>query len=279
MKIVHMSDIHLAGPGVLVDGIDPHERLARAFGHIAENHRDAERLVITGDLTHWAEPEAYAALKQALRVLPMPVRLMLGNHDDRAEFLKVFTDHPRDDYGFINHAEDLSGGRFIYCDTVQPQTHVGHFCAARLDWLRGQLNGCKRAFLFFHHNILHLGDPSTDVLSLNDADQAALRALLKQHRDRVAHVFFGHVHEPLCGTLAGIPFSGVASTVHQVIPNLSPADRSGMGPLEPSYRVILLRGEDVVIHQIPFAWEGEVIWHGNDWQDWAREALGFQPGL
>jgi len=27
-----------------------------------------------------------------------------------------------------------------------------------------------------------------------------------------------------------------------------------------------------VVHQIPFAWEGEVIWHGNDWDNWAKEA-------
>ncbi len=272
MKFIHMSDIHLGVPGMLIEGIDPHERLARAFGHIAEHHSDAVRLVITGDLTHWADPEAYAALKQALRVLPMPVRLMVGNHDDREIFLQQFPEHPRDEAGFINHAEDLPEGRFIYCDTVQPQTHVGHFCVARLDWLRAQLNGCDRAFLFFHHNPLHLGDPSSDMLSLNDRDQAGLRMLLKAHRNRIVHIFFGHVHEPLSGTLAGIPFSGVASTVHQVIPNLSPSKLSGMGPLEPSYRVILMRGEDVVVHQIPFAWEGEVIWHGNDWDNWAKEA-------
>ena len=272
MKFIHMSDIHLGTPGMLVEGIDPHERLARAFGHIAEHHSDAARLVITGDLTHWADPEAYAALKQSLRVLPMPVRLMVGNHDDRAVFLQHFPDHPRDENGFVNHAEDLPEGRFIYCDTIQPGTHAGHFCAARRGWLQEQLESSRVAYLFFHHNPLHLGDPSTDMLSLTDADQGPLRALLKDHADKIAHIFFGHVHEPLSGTMAGIPFSGVPSTVHQTIPNLAPSKMSGMGPLEPAYRVVLVRGEDVVVHQIPFAWQGEVIWHGNDWEDWAKEA-------
>ncbi|SMX38221.1 metallophosphoesterase [Maliponia aquimaris] len=272
MKFIHMSDIHLAAPGKLVDGIDPAPRLAQALAHIARHHADAARLIITGDLTHWAEPEAYAALKVALKGMPVPVRLMVGNHDTREGFLATFPDHPRDDAGHIQHAEDLPEGRFIYCDTIQPETHAGHFCEPRRAWLAKQLAGTQRAFVFFHHNVLHLGDPATDLLSLNDADQAPLRALLVANRDRIAHIFFGHVHEPLSGTLAGIPFSGVTSTVHQTIPNLSPSLMSGMGPLEPSYRVVLIRGEDVVIHQIPFAWEGEVIWHGGSWQDWVEKA-------
>lgn len=265
-----MSDIHLAALGKRVDGIDPAPRLAQALAHVARHHPDAVRLVISGDLTHWAEPEAYAMLKTALEGMPVPVRLMVGNHDDRGVFLDHFPDHPRDGTGFVNYAEDLPEGRFIYCDTVEPETHVGHFCAARRDWLAAQLAGTGRAFVFFHHNPLHLGDPATDTLSLNDADQAPLRALLKAHRDRIVHLFFGHVHEPLSGTLAGIPFSGVASTVHQTVPNLSPSEHSAMGELEPSYRVVLIRGEDVVIHQIPFAWEGEAILHGGSWQDWAK---------
>ncbi len=270
MKFIHMSDIHLGEPGVLVEGLDPHIRLNRALIHIVENHADADRLIITGDLTHWADAGAYAALREAITGFPVPVRLMIGNHDDRAAFLSAFPEHPRDENGFVNHAEDLAVGHFIYCDTVAPETHVGHFGPDRLAWLARQLEESHAAFLFFHHNPLHLGDPATDELSINDADQGPLRALLKQHRETVRHIFFGHVHEPLCGTLAGIPFSGVPSTLHQVIPNLAPSDKSGSAALEPSYRVVLLRDEDVVIHQIPFAWDGPVTWHGNAWEDWAK---------
>jgi len=272
MKFIHMSDIHLGTPGMLVEGIDPHTRLARAFGHIAEHHNDAALLVITGDLTHWADPEAYEALKQALKIVPVPVRLMVGNHDARDAFLTAFPDHPRDANGYINHTDETPEGRFIYCDTIAPKTHAGHFGPDRLAWLAAQLEEVQRAFVFFHHNPLHLGDPSTDMLSIVDEDQGPLRAVLKAHRDKIAHLFFGHVHEPLCGTLAGIPFSGVPSTVHQAIPNLEMSDVSAMGPMEPSYRVVLIRGEDVVIHQIPFAWDGEVVFHGNEWDDWDKPA-------
>ncbi|MBV2358150.1 metallophosphoesterase [Thalassococcus sp. CAU 1522] len=272
MRLVHLSDLHLGPPGALVEGLDPHARLAQALRHIADHHAVADRLVITGDLAHWGDPAAYDALHAALTGFPVPVRLMIGNHDDRATFLNAFPDQPRDRAGFVNHAEDLGGLRLIYCDTVEPRTHAGHFCAQRRDWLADQLAGCDRALVFFHHNPLHLGDPSTDMLSLNDADQAALRTILITHAHKIVHLCFGHVHEPLSGTLAGIAFSGVPSTLHQTLPSLAPSDTSPMAALEPSYRVLLLRGEDVVVHQFPFAFDGHVTQHANNWDAWAKPA-------
>ncbi|MCT4557845.1 MAG: phosphodiesterase [Pelagimonas sp.] len=269
MKFIHMSDIHLSRPGRLVEGLDPHARLAQALSHMTQHHADASHLVITGDLTHFGEPEAYAAVRDALEGFPIPVRLMMGNHDKRAPFVQAFPDVPQAPQGFVHYAEDLPAGRFVYCDTTEPETHQGHFCEARVAWLDQQLAGAETAFVFFHHNPLHLGDPATDELSIRDQDQPALHAVLKRHKSTVRHLFFGHVHEPLCGTLAGIPFSGVPSTMHQVIPDLNSASLSGSAPLEPSYRVVLLRGEDIVIHQIPFAYDGEIIWHGNGFDDWA----------
>lgn len=263
MKFVHLSDIHLGPPGMTIGGLDPYDRLARALGHIAEHHRDAGFVVISGDLTEYAEREAYARLRQALTMLPMPVRLMMGNHDDRDVFFDVFRDHPRDADGYVNHATDLREGRFIFCDTVETGRDEGHFGPGRLRWLTEQLAGCERAFLFFHHNPLHIGDPSADGDALRDEDQGPLRDLLKENAKKVAYMFFGHVHAPLCGTMSGIAISGVPSTMMQRIPNLTPAEHTAIGPLEPAYRVVLVRGEDVVIHQIPFAYEGELDWFAN----------------
>ncbi len=148
MKFIHLSDIHLGAPGALIEGLDPHERLARAFGHMAEHHADAVRLVITGDLTHHANPDAYAALRDAIKILPMPVRLMVGNHDERGAFFHAFLNHPRDENGFVNHAEDVAGVRFIYCDTVMPQSHSGAFCEQRRAWLATQLAMAATAYVF-----------------------------------------------------------------------------------------------------------------------------------
>ncbi|MEM9787808.1 MAG: metallophosphoesterase [Pseudomonadota bacterium] len=53
MKLVHISDIHLTCPGGRMGGLDPHLRFAQALDEVRAKHADADRIIITGDLTHW----------------------------------------------------------------------------------------------------------------------------------------------------------------------------------------------------------------------------------
>ena len=270
MKLVHISDIHLTRPGERMGGLNPHRRFAQALGHVREHHCDADRLVITGDLTHWGEPEAYQTLVELLVDVPSPVRLMIGNHDDRGCFLEAFPDHPRDENGFVNYAETLGETRLIYLDSTAPQTHAGHFCAARIAWLEGELETCTRARLFMHHNVMSLGQPAEDKIALVEADRPAFVDLLTRYRDRIDFLHFGHVHAIAHGTFCGIPFASVRSTGNQSIPDFTEPDLLQGAPMAPSYAVILVDGDDTTIHDIPFAWDGPVFTAGTAWEDWAK---------
>ena len=66
MKLIHISDIHLTAPGERMGGLNPHRRFAQALDDVRAQHSDATRIIITGDLTHWGEPAAYASLADAL---------------------------------------------------------------------------------------------------------------------------------------------------------------------------------------------------------------------
>ncbi|MEZ5714000.1 MAG: phosphodiesterase [Paracoccaceae bacterium] len=272
MKIIHISDIHLTVPGEPMAGLDPHDRLARALADVAANHADAARIVITGDLAHWGEAAAYEALRDAIAALPVPipVRLLIGNHDDRATFRRVFADHPVDAQGFVNHAETVEGTRFLYLDTVGERTHAGHFCAARRAWLEAELAACSRARIFLHHNPMPLGLPAEDKIALRPEDRPGFRALLERFADKIDHIHFGHVHAPISGTVAGIPFASVPSTGVQSLPDLNETTWLKGGALEPGYYVALIDGRDTVLHLIPFAWQGEVSRSGTEWEDWAK---------
>ena len=270
MKLIHISDIHLTVPGERMGGLNPHRRLAQALSDIRANHGDAARIIISGDLTHWGEPAAYAALAEALCDLPCPVRLLIGNHDDRANFLAAFPNHPRDDTGYINDAEDLDGTRLIYLDTTAPRTHAGHFGADRIAWLDAQLKSCERARLFMHHNPMPLGLPAEDRIALVPEDRARLAELLTRYRGRIDYIHFGHVHAPVHGTWCGIPFASVRSTGNQSLPDLNEHEMLQGAPMAPSYAVILAAQTGTVIHDIPFTWDGPVFSAGTEWDDWAK---------
>jgi len=100
MKLIHMSDIHLTTPGATIGGRDPRRNFERALAHILRDHQDAELMVITGDLSDWGDREDYAWLKTQIDAFPIPVRLCIGNHNNRAAFLGVFPDLA-DGNGFV----------------------------------------------------------------------------------------------------------------------------------------------------------------------------------
>lgn len=270
MKLVQISDIHLTVPGERMGGLNPHRRFAQALDDVRAKHGDAARIIITGDLTHWGEPAAYTSLVDALTDLPCPVRLLIGNHDDRTAFLAAFPDHPTDGAGFVNHAETVDGARLIYLDTTEPRTHAGHFCEKRRAWLETELKDCMRARLFMHHNAMPLGLPAEDKIALVAKDRARLAELLTKYRDRIDYIHFGHVHAPVHGTWCGVPFAGVRSTGNQSLPDLTEQELLHSAPLAPSYAVILAQDTGTIIHEIPFTWDGPIFSAGIEWNDWDK---------
>lgn len=270
MKIIHISDIHLTVPGEEMGGLDPHARFEQALADVATHHADAARVIITGDLTHWGEQAAYEALQQAIAGLQIPVRMMIGNHDNRRTFLSVFKDHPTDAAGFVNHAETLDGVRFIYLDSVGEQTHAGHFCETRRAWVQNELAGCDRARIFLHHNPMLLNLPAVDKIALVEEDRGPFRDLIQDHAAKLDYIHFGHVHAPIHGCFAGVQFASVPSTGNQSIPDFDESELLKSAPMAPSYFVLLIDGADTSIHQMPFAWEGPIAATGTGWEDWAK---------
>ena len=68
-KFIHITDTHLANPGLKLYGLDPRARLDAAIANINKHQSDAAFAVVTGDLTHWGEPESYTNFADAMGAL------------------------------------------------------------------------------------------------------------------------------------------------------------------------------------------------------------------
>lgn len=257
-KLIHLSDTHLPPQGLELYGLRPAERLAQAVEAINTHHGDAGLVVVTGDLVHWGDETAYQQLSDILARLAPPVRLLIGNHDDRIRFRSFFPEQAVDDAGFIQGAVDLAPGRFIFLDTVIAGKSGGEICAARLDWLRGQLESAPGdCFLFAHHPPFDLGVAAMDRIRLVGADR--LWDVLSPHRARIRHLFFGHIHRTISGSWRGLPWSTVKGMAHQVDLDLTPEslERGIIGTLEdPSFGMVLISDETVIVHAHDFTYEG-----------------------
>lgn len=249
MKLVQITDPHFVPPGEELHGLNPRRRLDACVADINANHGDAELCVITGDLAHWGQVEAYRNLRECLVRLSVPYHLLMGNHDDRENFRAVFPDVSCDEEGFVQSALRTSAGRFLLLDTLESGTHQGGFCRRRADWLRRRLLEAagEPVYLFMHHPPFDIGIPCLDRIGLLGENRARFTDAVSVHAE-IRHLFFGHVHRPVTGSWRGIPFSTMRATNHQVPFDFEAYDKVPKSHEPPAYAVAFLDGAQTVVH-------------------------------
>jgi 3',5'-cyclic AMP phosphodiesterase CpdA len=247
LKLVVISDPHLVPAGERLYELDPSQRLGACIADINEHHNDAELCVINGDLTYRGDIASYEEVKKCLDTLKIPYRLLMGNHDERSAFLKVFPDTPRDAQGFVQSTFESETARLVFLDTLASGYHYGELCEQRLAWLKEALadNPKKPTIVFMHHPPLTVGLKVMDMAFLKDAEKLA--QVLSAYQN-VHYLFCGHLHRPICGTWQGIPFCILRSTNHQVAFDLI-TDNMLIGCHEPpQYAVVFIETADIIIH-------------------------------
>lgn len=247
MKVIQITDTHLAAPGEMVHDLDPALRLKACVADINAHHADAAMCVVTGDLAQGGEIEAYRQLRGILSALTMPVHLLIGNHDRRGVFREVFPETQIDENGFVQSVIDCAAGRCIFLDTVEDGEKSGTFCAQRCAWLGRRLDEAagRPVYLFMHHPPFETGIPSLDRIRL--LDPAMLREVLARHSN-IKHIFFGHVHRPIAGHWAGISFSALRGTNHQVALDFAADAKIPRSHEPPAYAIALFGQDSLVVH-------------------------------
>lgn len=248
MKFIHLTDLHLVPPGETLWGLDPLARLDACLNDIAAHHADAEFCAITGDLAERGETAAYQALKRRLACFPLKTRLMLGNHDDRRNFLNVFGG--ADPSGFVQHVMVRGDSHFLFLDTLKgPPSSAGLYDVPRRDWLARELARAKGApvYLFMHHPPFDIGHDLMDLIKLDAPEDFA--ALLAGHAIR--HIFFGHAHRTISGQWRGIPFSALPSLNHQ-LPLVGGSVATVYSDEPPMYGAVLIDEERTIVHADAF---------------------------
>lgn len=272
MKFLQFTDIHLTTPGETIGGRDPNANFEKALDHALALHSDAEALFITGDLSDWGDADDYARLKERIAALPMPAHLLIGNHDDRATMLDSFP-HLANADGFVQYTVPLSLGTAVCLDSWGAETHAGHFCQTRADWLTDQLETIQGpVWLFLHHNPVPIHVAPMDKIMLLDADRFG--ATIAPHAGKIRHIFHGHCHLPLTGSLHGIPLSAPRGTNHAGWPDFAATRLLSSAPLSEAYAVIFATETSTLCHMVEFGHPGEITTEGTpEYADWDRMTM------
>lgn len=196
MFIAQLSDTH-------VDTAQPHkaEALRRAVAFLTTLPRTPDAVLITGDCTEHGLAEEYETFQAALSPLTMPVYVVPGNHDDRAQMLERFPLPGEGLSGFLQYVVEDRPLRLIGLDTHWPGQGAGQLCAARLTWLDEVLAQApeRPTLLFMHHPPIQSGLQVMDQIGLRG--RAELCEVVQRH-PQVVRVLAGHVHMPLTAGFA-----------------------------------------------------------------------------
>ena len=245
MKLILISDTHATAPGKRVHTIDPVERLQLCVTTIKERLGDADLCVMMGDLVEDPTAEAYDVLLECVAPLPMPIRFLIGNHDDRDVLLQQKPDIERDSNGYVQSCMRTDDGMLLFLDTGETGEHAGSYTGEKLQWLAAQLDaaGSAPVYLFMHHPPFATGF-YTDASKLVQSEE--LYGVLQQSTS-IKHIFVGHMHRAASGTWRGYAWTSLHGTCYENDLTFSPAKPNRMsGPAQ--IGIALLDRGDVVLH-------------------------------
>ena len=249
MLLCQISDPHIVPEGTLAYGrVDTGRMLLRCVRKILALPRLPDAVVATGDLTDDGTVAEYERLAELLAPLPMPLYLVVGNHDDPRALQSVFQQHTylAGEDGFVQYAVDEFDVRLVVLDTTVPGAPGGKLCEQRLQWLDRTLSESDRPTIIAqHHPPFVTGISLMDSMSL--ANPEAEAAVIARYR-HVQCIISGHYHRNIQARFAGTVASVCPSTAHQLTLDLvSGADIRFT--FEPSaFQLHLWNGQQVVTH-------------------------------
>ena len=257
-KLIHLSDLHICPMGERIVGFDPAARLRAVVASINRDHPDAHACILSGDLTDRGDKDSYVRLRDLTRHLKPPTYYMLGNHDRRQPFLEIFEGVTVDENGFVQSIVDLGNTRLILLDSLDERVpSAGRLCPHRMAWLERVLGEStdRRVIVFIHHPPVSIRVECFEYMLL--ANGGELDALLRRY-PVVQHVAFGHVHLPVFGRVGPYSISSARGTCHPIQVTLNGLTVTYV-ERAPSYELILVDGDTVLVHHVQLAAESEIV--------------------
>lgn len=235
MLIAQITDLHL--------GFEPNrpdepnrQRLDQAIARLSHGVNRPDLILATGDMVDRGDIESYERLRDAFSKATMPVYPMMGNHDDRANFARIFPEVPMAD-GFVQYCLSLDGLRLIILDTLEPQRHGGAFCAVRAAWLAARLSEDRQipTVIVMHHPPFEAGIAWMDTHP-QEPWVRRFAATIAGHANILA-IWCGHLHRPIVAPWRGVTVTVCGSTSAELT-----LDVNAIDPEQPDNRSMVING-------------------------------------
>jgi 3',5'-cyclic AMP phosphodiesterase CpdA len=196
MLIAHLSDPHLRPRGYLYHNVvDSNAMFLAAVRHLASLDPRPDLVVLSGDIVDMGSEVEYALAAEMLALIPQPVLVIPGNHDDRERFRACFGHHAyMANAGPLHFAVgDHSALRILGLDITVPGAHHGDMDDAACLWLEARLAEApdRPTIIMMHQPPFESGIHFIDAYCCR---QGARLAAIVARYPNVERILCGHIH-------------------------------------------------------------------------------------
>ena len=193
--VLQLTDLHVEPAGTLAYGKADTASLVRSIRPwLLRFAPKVDLIVVTGDIACDGKPEAYEIVAQTLADLPVPVRVLPGNHDRRSNLVRLFPDFVEADAGkdAVEFTIERDDALVVGLDTLQPGRNWGALSDASLARLEAALADGRPVLTLMHHTPVHSGMGKMDEPFGN---RGRLKEILSRRPD--VRLATGHMHRGL----------------------------------------------------------------------------------
>lgn len=248
LTFLHISDTHISGdpdyhPPWIPESVAHPMRGAELLAEAIQALPFAFDFILhSGDVCADPDEADYYSARDLLLQLPGPIYLQPGNHDS-VELMEAILHDGRKLRVLRDAQVEVNGYHLITLDTNGPgDAHAPRLRDEQIAWFAEALAavGDQPVIAAMHHSPVETGVPWLDEdMRIQNGDR--IQRILRAHRDHLAGVFHGHIHQQTAAQEDGVLYICCPSTWS----NLAgyPGAREGIAdPLTPGgFNIVMLR--------------------------------------
>ena len=245
---LHISDSHISAdpayhpPEIPASLPHPNRGVERLLEMISRLPYEIEFILHTGDVCADPQAEDYHCARELLTPLSQPLYLLPGNHDSLRLMRDIMHDGEHTQVLGDAHLQ-LGGCHLVTLDSNEEgDVHAPNLSDEQIDWFAERLASIADGpiIVAVHHPLIETGVAWLDEQMRVQNGQRVQR-LLRQHRDKIAGVFHGHIHQSTTTFSDGVTYICCPSTWSNL------AGYPGLGAAEPDlntqggFNLVMLR--------------------------------------
>jgi len=248
LTFLHISDTHISGdpdyhpPWIPESVAHPNRGTELLLQAIQGLPFALDFILHTGDVCADPNEADYVSARELLLQFPGPMYLLPGNHDSAGHMEAILHDGRKLHVLRDAHAE-VSGYHLVTLDSAgQGDVHAPTLDLEQIAWFAEALDAASGQPIIaaMHHSPVETGIPWLDEkMRIQNGDQ--VQRILRAHRDKLAGVFHGHIHQQTDSLQDGVLYVCCPSTWSNLAG--APDVREGIAdPLTPGgFNLVMLR--------------------------------------